>query len=592
MYDLIVIGGGVNGTGIARDAAMRGYRTLLVEKRDFAAGSSGANSGMIHGGVRYLRHDRHVTELACIDSGYIQKIAPHLLFRIPFLFPIRAKDPSRPTTTERLFRYAVEVYLGTYDRYQPAKSGKPSVALSPEEAYALEPSLARDLVGAVSFDEWGIDPFRLCTANALSAKAHGADLLTYATVVSIVRGDGGRVQGIVVRDEATGEELRYDGRVVFNAGGPWAPRVAALAGVEVKLRPGKGVHLTIDRRVSNYGVICQAADGRDVFVLPHEQTAIIGTTDDDFYGDPDDLRVKEDEVKYLWEAAVRSLPAVAGARVLRAWAGIRPTVWEYAKTEDALSREHAIYDHTKDGAPGFVTMVGGKLASYRIMAEEAVDEVERILDLPHRSCMTHLTPLPGGEGVPDPAELAEGYGLSEPTAERLIYRHGRKAVDICELARREPRLQAQVCRCEQVIAAELVFSIRHEEGRRLLDLRRRTRLAMGPCQGTDCAAQAAALLAREARLSVGDYHKELYDLMQVRWKGNRAVLDGDGLAQQELSRGIYLGAGALASAPFEPHESAPAYGAFRDEAQRGAVKATSPDGAESRDAPRAGEAHE
>ena len=561
MYDLIVIGGGVNGTGIARDAAMRGYRTLLVEKRDFAAGSSGANSGMIHGGVRYLRYDKKVTELACIDSGYIQRIARHLLFRIPFLFPVRAKDPASPTLRERLLRYGVETYLGTYDKYQPAKGGKPSVVLSAEEAYRLEPSLARDLAGAVSFDEWGIDPFRLCTANALSAKRHGADLMVGTRVVALLREPDGAVSGIVATD-ASGETRTHEGRVVFNACGPWAPRVAALAGAEVKMRPGKGVHLTLDRRVSNYGVICLAADGRDVFVMPHEQTALIGTTDDDFYGDPDDLRVVEDEVKYLWEAAVRSLPAVAQARVMRAWAGVRPTVWEWGKTEDALSREHEILDHAKDGAPGLLTMIGGKLASYRIMAEEAVDAVERVLGEEHRACRTHLEPLPGGEGLPDAEELAAAHRLPEPTVARIVYRHGAKAVEICELMEREPALRAPVCRCEQVIAAELVWSLRNEEAEGISELRRRTRLGMGPCQGADCAAAAAALVARERGGGARRAQAETLVMLQERWKGNRPVLGRWGLAQEELSRGIHLASGGLANAP----------------AARGGVPAVSPGG--------------
>jgi len=561
VYDLIVIGGGVNGTGIARDAAMRGYRTLLVEKRDFAAGSSGANSGMIHGGVRYLRYDKKVTELACIDSGYIQRIARHLLFRIPFLFPVRAKDPASPTLRERLLRYGVETYLGTYDKYQPAKGGKPSVVLSAEEAYRLEPSLARDLAGAVSFDEWGIDPFRLCTANALSAKRHGADLMVGTRVVALLREPDGAVSGIVATD-ASGETRTHEGRVVFNACGPWAPRVAALAGAEVKMRPGKGVHLTLDRRVSNYGVICLAADGRDVFVMPHEQTALIGTTDDDFYGDPDDLRVVEDEVKYLWEAAVRSLPAVAQARVMRAWAGVRPTVWEWGKTEDALSREHEILDHAKDGAPGLLTMIGGKLASYRIMAEEAVDAVERVLGEEHRACRTHLEPLPGGEGLPDAEELAAAHRLPEPTVARIVYRHGAKAVEICELMEREPALRAPVCRCEQVIAAELVWSLRNEEAEGISELRRRTRLGMGPCQGADCAAAAAALVARERGGGARRAQAETLVMLQERWKGNRPVLGRWGLAQEELSRGIHLASGGLANAP----------------AARGGVPAVSPGG--------------
>lgn len=552
LYDLIVIGGGVNGTGIARDAAQRGLKTLLVEKRDVAAGSSGANSGMIHGGVRYLRYDRAVTELACIDSGYIQRIAPHLLFRIPFLFPVRAKDPAHPTFRERLLRYGVEVYLGTYDLFQVHKRGKESAPLTAEEAYALEPSISRDLLGAVSFDEWGIDPFRLCAANVVSAQAHGADVLTYARVTAFSRGAGGRVTGVEVRDEASGRTAHFAGRVVFNAGGPWAPRIAGLAGLDLKIRPGKGVHLTLDRRVSNYGVICQTVDGRDIFVMPHEQTSIIGTTDDDYYGDPDDLRVTEDEVKYLWQAAVRTLPSVAEARVLRAWAGVRPTVFEYGTLEDALSREHELHDHGREGAPGLLSIVGGKLASYRIMSEEAVDLVERTLGIEHRPCRTHLEPLPGGERFPDVAGLAQAYRIPEPIVARLAYRHGRNAEEICELADRDPVLRAPVCRCEGVIGAELVWSIRHEEARRLVDLRRRNRLAMGPCQGTECAATAAALFARERDLSPAEHRRELYDLLLVRWKGKRPVLDGAALAQEELAAGAYLGTGALAAEPMAP----------------------------------------
>lgn len=558
MYDLIVVGGGVNGTGIARDAAMRGHRTLLVEKRDFAAGSSGANSGMIHGGLRYLQYDRKVTELSCIDSGYIQRIAPHLLFRIPFLFPIHAERPERPKLRERLWGYAVRVVLDLYDVYQPAKRGKPSARLSAEEAYALEPSLRRDLIGAVSFDEWGIDPFRLCALNALSAREHGAELATYTEVVDFLRGPGGRIEGALLRDVRSGARRAVRSKIVFNAAGPWAPRVARLAGAELRIRGGKGVHLTLDRRVSNYAILCQAADGREVFVMPHGQTSVIGTTDDDFYGDPDDIRIHEDEIRYLWEAIERSVPPIGYARILRAWAGIRPTAWDWGKMEDDLSREHVIYDHVRQGAPGLLSMVGGKLASYRIMAEEAVDVVEDRLGIPRRPCRTHLEPLPGGASFPDVAALARAYRLPEPTVARIAYRHGANAVRVCELVAEDPRLRLPVCRCEQVIAAELVHSIRNEEGRRLLDLRRRNRLAMGPCQGSDCAQVAAALLAREQGLGARAHRDELRSLLQLRWKGQRGVLVGGSAAQQELTRHQHLGAGALDALPSRVEEGPPA----------------------------------
>src|SRR5215831_16041482 len=150
LFDLIIIGGGVNGTGIARDAAMRGLKTLMLEKKDVASGASGANSGMIHGGIRYLRYDRKVTELACIDSGYIQRIVPHLLFRIPFILPLTARDVENPSWWERAYAYGAEVYFGAYDKFQPYKRGKPSVRLTAEEVYQLEPSLRKGLIGGLS----------------------------------------------------------------------------------------------------------------------------------------------------------------------------------------------------------------------------------------------------------------------------------------------------------------------------------------------------------------------------------------------------------------------------------------------------------
>ena len=189
-FDLIIIGGGVNGTGIARDAAMRGLKTLMLEKKDIASGASGANSGMIHGGIRYLRYDRKVTELSSIDSGYIQRIVPHLLFRIPFIAPLTAADVEHPSFRERFLAYGTEVYFGAYDLYQPLKRGLPSVHLEPEEVYELEPGLRRNLIGAMTMDEWGIDPWRLCVLNAISAQQHGATVLTYTQVLGFVRGIG------------------------------------------------------------------------------------------------------------------------------------------------------------------------------------------------------------------------------------------------------------------------------------------------------------------------------------------------------------------------------------------------------------------
>jgi glycerol-3-phosphate dehydrogenase len=521
-FDLLVIGGGVNGTGIARDAAMRGLSTCLVEKKDFAAGSSGANSGMIHGGLRYLLFDAEVTKLSCLDSGYIQRIAPHLLFRIPFLVPFLPHGKGE--LFDRAYVYGAECYIEEYDRYQPLKNGKPHTRLSDEELHQVEPGIAQGTLGAVTMDEWGIDPFRLCTLNARSAKAHGAEVRNHTVVTRLEKSGNWLV-------ELNGSE-RVEARVVFNAGGPWAPKIAALAGVELKIRPGKGVHVTLDRRLSNYGVICRAIDGRDVFVMPHEDSSIVGTTDDDFYGDPDELSVSQDEVEYLLQAVERTFPAVRSARILRAWAGVRPTLWEYGPLEDRLSRDHRIYDH----GGGFYSIVGGKLASFRAMAEEAVDAVAKALGKGDR-CRTHQVPLPGGASEPPSAEeLSREHEVPAFAAARISYRHGAEASEVLALALENPELLALACPCEGVTFAELKFSLEREFASGLTDLRRRCRLAMGVCQGARCIGPAAALVG-----SLG----EAEALLDERWKGHRPVLSGDGLAQAELLQGTYFGTGAL-----------------------------------------------
>jgi glycerol-3-phosphate dehydrogenase len=534
-FDVIVLGGGVNGTGVARDCAMRGLRVLLLEKADFGVGASGNSSGMIHGGIRYMLSDRKVTALACRDSGYIQRIAPHLLFRIPFLMPFASRR-EEATLRERATWYATEVYVGTYDLYQPLKRGKPSTRLSAEELYAVEPALRPGLAGAVTLDEWGIDAFRLCVLNALDAAARGADVRTWTEGRELLR-EGGRVRGVRYRDVLTGEEAEARAPVVFNATGAWSPALARRNGGRVPMRPGKGVHLTLDRRLSNYGVICSAVDGRQMFVMPHESESIVGTTDDDYYGDPDDLEASNDEVEYLLEGAASLVPAVRRARITRAWCGLRTTLYEYGPNEDALSREHQLHDGAADGLAGLLSFVGGKLASYRAQAEEATDRILELLGRPRAECRTHLEPLPGGDEVPDAAILAEGSPVATPVAARLVYRHGSRARDIVRLVRDDPRLGLVLCRDEGILAAEVVFCVRHERVRRLQDLRRRCRVGLGACAGGDCARISAQLAGRELGWDAERIRAELADLLDQGWRERRAILDGAQLAQEELVRG-------------------------------------------------------
>jgi glycerol-3-phosphate dehydrogenase len=541
-FDVIILGGGVNGTGTARDCAMRGLRVLLLEKADFGVGASGNSSGMIHGGIRYMLSDRHVTALACRDSGYIQRIAPHLLFRIPFLLPFTTRKQGA-TLRDRAAWYATEVYVGTYDLFQPLKRGKPATRLSADELYQLEPGLRPGLRGAVTLDEWGIDAFRLCVLNALSARGHGAELRTWTEARAILS-DGGRVRGVRFRDVLTGEEREARAPVVFNATGAWSPALARRSGAAVPMRPGKGVHLTLDRRYSNYGVILSAVDGRQMFVMPHEHESIIGTTDDDYYGDPDDLEATNDEVEYLMEGAASLLPGVRNARITRAWCGLRTTIYAYGPNEDALSREHQLHDGAAYGHSGLLSIVGGKLASYRAQAEEATDKILSLLGRAPVACRTHEEPLPGGADVPDAAALARAHPVAAPVAARLVYRHGGRAREILRLVDEDPRLGLVLCRDEGILAAEVVHCVRQEQVRRLQDLRRRCRVAVGGCAGLDGARGAAQLAARELGWSPEQVRAELADLLDAGWRERRPILDGAQLVQEELVRGAHAGAGA------------------------------------------------
>ncbi len=544
-YDVIVLGGGVNGAGIARDCARRGIRVLLVEKNDLAKGASGANTGMIHGGIRYLRYDVHTTKMACTDSGYIQRIAPHLLFRIPFIVPVmKPKDAHfSATLADHLYLEGAEIFFEAYDEYQPLKRGKPHTRLSKAEALALEPGLTDDILGAVTMDEWGIDPFRLVVENAIDAVEHGATVLTWHDLVGFQKDNKGAVVGVDVEDRVSGSKATYTAGVVVNATGAWGPRTAALAGGWYQLRPGKGVHIVYSHRISNFGLVMTGVDGRQMFLMPHENGSIVGTTDDDYYGDLDNPRATEDEVKYILQAARVVFPAIDKYRMSRTYVGIRPTLWAWAKNEDRLSREHEFYDHAPQGVPGLISVAGGKLASYRQLAEEVTAEIAQRLGN-RVACTTHSAPLPGAEDAIDvdawTKDLPKRHRLA---VSRMAYRHGSRSKKILAVVDDDPRQVVSTCLCEPVCEAELRACIKGELVRRLVDVRRRTRQSMGACGGTRCLARTSQLLLEEAQLTPAEQLVELQGAMTARFTGKRPVFEGANLATEELNQAMhFLGA--------------------------------------------------
>ncbi len=538
-FDLIVVGGGCNGTGIARDAAMRGMTVLLVEKNDFAAGTTGASSGMIHGGPRYLQYEVGTTKKACRDAGYIRKIAPHLCFRIPFLVPVLDEDGSS-RWRNRLTLELMETFFEVYDRFSKLKGGKSHTRLSRDEVRSLEPAIPPTVDGAVTFDEWGIDTNRLCVANALAAAEYGAKIRNHTLVTRVIR-EGNRVTGIKTRDVISGDPTTYYGRIIFNATGPWSPQFAELARCHVKIRGGKGIHLILDRRLTNMAIVSKCIDGRQIFITPHENTTIIGTTDDDFYGDLDNIAVTEDEVKYLIEGIEPVFPEVHKARIISTWRGVRPTIYGTDCYEDELSRDHLIIDHSQtEAVDGFISMIGGKLASFREMSEEATDLIAKKLDVSSK-CRTHLVPLPGGEETPDVRATAEQCGLDTYVVRRLSYRQGSRAKLILDEACTDVPEKTVICPCEPVTAAEISYVARNEWAESLDDLFRRTRVGSGACQGALCAVPALSCLASVKEWSADRSIKDLKHFLNRQWQARKNILTGEQLVQEEINQGIFRG---------------------------------------------------
>ena len=524
---MIVIGGGVTGAGVARDLSLRGLSVLILEKGDWGGGTSGSSSWMIHGGPRYLEFDWDTTRLSTKDAGHIVTIARHMVYRIVFIIPVLPHDKNN---IERM-----ETAMEVYDRFQPLKKSHSHARLTKEEALHVEPGLTHEMVGAVTMEEWGVDPHRLVYANVQDAVAHGARALNHTEVTDLVR-DGGSVIGVRYR-AADGSHTEARARIVVNAAGPWVPQVSRMAGTQVELRPAKGIHIVYPHRLSNFAISAESIDGRDLLMVSHAGFTLLGTTDDDFYGDLDSIDVLSDEVEYLLQAFERVFPTIRKYRAVRTTAGVRPTLFKWRRYEDELSRRYEIFDHSADGVEGFLTIAGGKLSMYRLMAEETSDAVCRKLG--HQAgCTTATTPLPGSEKEMEPAdELARRLGITALAAVRLQGRHGCLADRVME----DARAGRMVCRCEPLTEAELAYAARQEQVRTLTDAFRRVGLAAGPCAGAACVVRAAAVIGRELGWSASQRFDAAREYMRGAWIGRAPVLTHSGWAEEELVQGAWRG---------------------------------------------------
>jgi len=498
-HDLLVIGGGITGAGIVRDAALRGVRVALVERRDFAAGTSSRSSKLIHGGLRYLQQgDVGLVMEAAHERRVLRRLAPHLARPIQMLVPLHSRSA-----------YAkISAGLWTYDRMARVLKDERNEMLGRDETLEIEPLLRPDaLYGSGVYYEYLTDDARLVIENIKSAAGHGAVIANYAEVIELVS-EGGRLSAAVVRDATTAAEFPVHATVIVNAAGPWVDAVRLLEGngERPRLHLTKGIHIVLPRErlpVSRI-VVMNTPDRRAVFVVPRGNVVYLGTTDTDYQGRYDDPWITLADVQYLLDAAnaTFAVERLGTDDIVGAWAGLRPLLHQEGKKPTEISRK----DEIIVGATGLLSIAGGKLTTYRKMAERVVDQVVQRL-IAHGTALgqkvgdSEREPLSGGATGDDVGAfatrlLARWPQVPADIVERLVTVYGSNGERMVEAMAGDPVLAERCAPGMAVTRGEVAYAVREEMAMTLEDfLERRARLFLwDPHNGLTVAAEAARLM--------------------------------------------------------------------------------------------------
>lgn len=487
--DLLVVGGGITGAGVARDAALRGLSVALVEAVDFAAGTSSRSSKLIHGGVRYLQQgDIALVREAASERARLRRIAPHLATSLLMVMP----------TYGRAMHMKLGAGLWAFEKIAAVDASERHAMWDRSEALAHEPCLAGDgLHGAAAFIEYLTDDARLVLATVAGAAAAGARCANHAEVTAIDRST------VTVRDTLSGVTTRARARVVVNAAGPWVEEIWRRAGTRGArgLQLTKGIHLVVEhaRLPLRHAVVMQARDRRSVFAVPRDGVTYLGTTDTLYDAPALQPGVSADDVDYLLDAARRTFagPALERRDVMATWAGLRPLLREEGKAPSEISRKDEI---ATDPTSGMISIAGGKLTTYRRMARRVVDLVFAQLGRDAPRSPTAEVPLPGGEPTEiDPTALVRALPqLSAIEAGRLFRLHGAGCARLLARIAADPAAGAVVPGLPGVLRAELEHALDEEMALTLEDLlERRTRsLSFDRRQGLDGVESAAAIAAQ------------------------------------------------------------------------------------------------
>ena len=503
---VLIIGGGATGTGLARDLALRGVHCTVVEKAHLNAGASGRNHGLLHSGARYVETDPVAAKQCHEENLLLKKLAPQCIEDTHGLFVAFEGDD--------------ENYVADFP-HLCAKCAIPAETLSVEEARQLEPGLSPRLIAAYRVDDASIEPYRLSLENMTEAQSLGSVLVT-SNRVTAFRKRANRITSIEITNAITGEITTIAADFVVNAAGAWIGEVAELAGIPIKMLYSKGSLMVAGHRFTSYVVNRLRVPGDGDIIVPGGTVSILGTTS---------LRVESPEVLYptveemdhLIEEGAEMFPALQYTRFVRAYAGIRPLLEpESGKDDRSVSRSLALMDHSKDGVENFLSVPGGKLTTYRLMAEKGADHICERLGI-HEPCHTRSKPLP-------PTTIG---GLSEPGL-------GPK-----EWIKKNDPGDRVICECEilpESLISNAINSLK-EEGIRpnLLGVADRSRVGKGACQGTFCGYGVTAYLYDNNAIHGKEGLDDLREFLQERWKGERPVLWRSQMIQAELKESFYCG---------------------------------------------------
>lgn len=506
--DVVVIGGGSTGAGVVRDAAMRGFKAVLVERADLGQGTTGRFHGLLHSGGRYVVSDPESATECAEENEILKRIQADAVEDTGGLFVTTSVDP--------------ETFADGFVAAS-TKARVPVEEISLKEAFKREPLLDPGLKRAFAVQDGTIDGWKLVWGAARSAEQYGATILTYHAVTKIDSKDG-QVTAVHCLDRRTGENVMIGCNFVLSCAGPWGGEIAAMAGChDVEVVPGAGIMIAMNHRLTQSVLnrCIHPSDG-DI-IVPAHPVCIIGTTDVKA-GHPDELPIPRDQVQQMLDAGEVMIPGFRNYRAIHSWAGARPLVKDSrVSAEDTrhMARGMSIIDHSaRDGVKGLLTIAGGKLTTYRLMAERIVDAMCEQLG-EERECHTADEAVPGSEN-------------------HKLYTLDRRLQQV-ETETKSPTGQQIICECELVTKNKLIETMNSLDDFNLDDVRRQVRLGMGPCQGGFCSSRAAGIAHQIGKTDAAHASELLKNFLRNRWIGLWPILYGDQVRQIAMDSWIFLG---------------------------------------------------